>query len=330
MRLNEPFTQLPLTCDVARLRMELAQLTAADWRAHPSSFPGNSAALLITVNGENNDDLGHVGQFRPTALLQRLPYTRAVMRALSAPLSRSRFMRVAPGCRVPRHNDVGWHWFRRIRVHVPVVTSPSVIFHCADKQVHMAPGEVWIFDNFEDHAVDNDSDAFRVHLVVDVIPTPEFFDLVSRGRHPFANTPFEFQPRPISATFEPEPPLPIEHHRPVGLSADELGQIVTDISLDLERLAAERKAELARRELWRFRAAVEQNNEYQACRAAARRLCQVLLPVYRSANWGKTRGADMLAVLCSMSFAQDEPTTFERIKRFAAARLRGPRAGVEP
>jgi|GEM_PF-1816961 len=330
MRLAEPFTQLPLTCDVERLRAELAQLTDGDWRAHPSSFFGNSAALLITVDGGNNDDLGHSGQFRATALLERLPYTRSVMRALAAPLSRSRYMRVAPGCSVPRHNDVGWHWFRRVRVHIPVVTSRTVIFHCADKQVHMAAGEAWIFDNFEEHAVDNHSDAFRVHLVVDVVPTVEFFELVARGRHPFTDLPVEFQPRPIEVGYGPEPPLPIEPYPPAGLNADELGRIVADISVDLRRLADERKTELAWRELRKFRESVEQNNEYQACRSAAKRLCQALLPLYRGANWGKTPGADMLAVLCSLSFAQDEPTTLERIKRFAAARLRRPRAGVAP
>lgn len=330
MHLTHPFTRLPLRCDAERLQREAAQLTEQDWRAHPSNFMGNSAALLITVDGDENDELGHAGQFRPTPLLARLPYTRAVMRALDAPLSRSRFMRVAPRATVPRHNDVGWHWFRRVRVHVPVVTHPGVVFQCADQRVHMAEGDLWIFDNFCDHSVENDSDVSRIHLVIDVVPSPAFWRLVERGHHPPTLGPRCDERTVIETTSAEEPPLPIEPHAPRGFSLTELGAVVSDISFDVQAMAPSRQRDLAERALWQFRAEVSGNDDYQACRAAAKRLCRVLLPLYRGAHLGKTPGADMLAVLCSLGFAQDRPTVLQRIKRYAAARLRGARAGAPP
>lgn len=323
MRLSETFTQLPLICDSALLRKEVSGLDERDWRAHPSQFNGNSAALLITVNGEENDSLAHVGQFKPTPLLSRMPYTRQIMRSLQAPLSRSRFMRVAPACQVPLHNDVGWHWFRRVRVHVPVITTPEVIFHCAGRSIHMAAGEVWIFDNFEDHSVDNDSELFRIHLVIDVVPTAAFFDLVRRGRHPFGTSNPGFQPRPVAPITGVEAQLPIESHEMSGFTPSELSTIVRDIGADLAGLRPERGASMAKAELRKFSGAVARDNDYESCRNAARRLCSALLPVYHASALGKTSGRDMLAVLYAMSFGQDKPRAFERFRRWSAALLRG-------
>jgi len=64
---------------------------------------------------------------------------------------------------------------------VPVVTTPDVIFHCGQQQVHMAPGEAWIFDSWKMHRVVNPSGNTRVHLVIDTAGSPEFWDLVGKS-----------------------------------------------------------------------------------------------------------------------------------------------------
>jgi len=78
-----------------------------------------------------------------------------------------RLMRLNAGCEVSPHVDFNYHWYSRVRIHIPIVTNPQVIFYCGDQQIHMQAGECWIFDSWRRHKVINSSDQDRVHLVID-------------------------------------------------------------------------------------------------------------------------------------------------------------------
>ena len=43
-------------------------------------------------------------------------------------------MRLAPGAGVPEHADINYHWHTRVRVHIPVFTSPAIRFHCGGRR----------------------------------------------------------------------------------------------------------------------------------------------------------------------------------------------------
>ena len=151
MRLARPFYRLPMRFDVARLREEVSALPAAAWVAHPNDIAGNSALRLITVDGAENDEVD--GAMRPTPHLERSPYVRQVLASLGVVWSRSRLMRLAPHADVPEHADINYHWYYRVRVHIPVFTTPDVLFRCGGETVHMAAGEAWVFDNWRRHSV---------------------------------------------------------------------------------------------------------------------------------------------------------------------------------
>ena len=178
MRLSRPFIRLPWRFDAARLAQEAAQFPAAEWMAHPSGLPGNSAIALISSGGGAND--AFVGEKRETPWLRRCPYTRQAMAAFGEVLSRSRFMRLEAGCEVPWHVDFNYHWFSRVRIHIPVATDPAVIFHCGDARIHMAAGECWIFDSWRRHRVVHGGPRPRVHLVVDTSGSSRFWELVGK------------------------------------------------------------------------------------------------------------------------------------------------------
>ena len=91
-------------------------------------------------------------------------------------------MRIEGGGSVPQHSDMNFHWFHRVRVHIPVITRPEVRFHCADESVHMAAGEAWIFDNWREHRVENPAPDARVHLVADTAGTSAFWRLVAKAQ----------------------------------------------------------------------------------------------------------------------------------------------------
>ena len=173
MRLSQPFFQLPVLFDVARLQAEVAALPIDAWVSHPDSLPGNSAARLISAGGEETDSVH--GQMMPTRWLADMPYLRQVLAGFGVVWSRSRLMRLTPGAGVPEHADINYHWHTRVRLHIPVFTQPEVRFHCGGEAVHMAAGEAWIFDNWRRHHVENNANADRIHLVADTTGTAAFW-----------------------------------------------------------------------------------------------------------------------------------------------------------
>ena len=173
MKLSRPFFQLPVHFDVARLQAEVEALPDEAWVAHPDKVPGNSAARLLTADGQETDAIH--GRMLPTRWLETMPYVRQLLASFGVVWGRSRLMRLAPGATVPEHADVGYNWHTRVRMHIPIVTRPEVIFHCDGEAVHMAAGEAWLFDNWRRHHVVNGSDVSRVHLVADTTGTAAFW-----------------------------------------------------------------------------------------------------------------------------------------------------------
>jgi hypothetical protein len=179
MKLPRPFVRLPVRFDAERLSQEVAALPASAWARHPTGFAGNTAARLISAGGGENDAVA--GRMAPTAHLRACPYIQQLLASFGVVWSRSRLMRLAPGANVPEHADVNYHWFTRVRIHVPVWTQPGVLFYCGDQVVHMQAGEAWIFDNWRLHRVENGSAQERVHLVADTTGSAAFWQLVEAG-----------------------------------------------------------------------------------------------------------------------------------------------------
>src|SRR5882672_8179005 len=176
MRLPRPFFRLPLRFDAERLRAEVDQVPAEAWARHPNVVEGNSSVRLISVEGTENDEVD--GVMLATEHLRRAPYIRQVLASFGVVWSRSRLMRLAPGAEVPPHADINYHWYTRVRLHVPIVTRPEVRFSCGDQVVHMAAGEAWLFDNWRQHRVENPTPAERIHLVADTSGTAAFWQFV--------------------------------------------------------------------------------------------------------------------------------------------------------
>jgi hypothetical protein len=180
VKLARHFYRLAVRFDVERLRAEVDALPADAWSRHPNEYEGNTAARLITVGGTQNDSVG--GEMQPTSALSACPYLQQVLASFGTVWSRSRLMRISGGGSVPPHSDMNYHWFHRVRVHIPVITRPEVRFHCADQSVHMAAGEAWIFDNWRQHKVENPASEARIHLVADTAGSSAFWRLVAQGQ----------------------------------------------------------------------------------------------------------------------------------------------------
>jgi uncharacterized protein (TIGR03032 family) len=188
MRLKTELVKLPLRFDAERLAAEVAQVPEASWRPHPQGHPGNSALPLIAAGGDPANDETK-GPMLPTPHLALLPYLRQVLAALQAPIGRTRLMRLDGNAEATAHADVNYYWMERLRIHVPILTTPRVEFLCGERSVHMAAGEVWVFDTWRVHNVLNPDPTRRIHLVADSVGSPELWDLIEEGEQPFAQPP---------------------------------------------------------------------------------------------------------------------------------------------
>jgi hypothetical protein len=186
MHLPKPFFRLPRRFDAARLREEVAAIPAEIWAPHPNGIEGNSSLRLISVDGGENDLVD--GIMRETGHLTRLPYVRQVLAGFGVPWSRTRLLKLAAGAAVPTHADINYHWFYRVRVHIPIVTRPEVRFHCGGSDVHMAAGETWIFDNWRLHSVMNPTPDERIHLVADTAGNAAFWQLMGTDESDWERT----------------------------------------------------------------------------------------------------------------------------------------------
>jgi hypothetical protein len=231
MRLSQPFFQLPVLFDVARLQAEVAALPDQAWASHPDRLPGNSAARLISAGGAETDSVH--GQMLPTPWLEAMPYLRQALAGFGVVWSRSRLMRLAPGAGVPEHADINYHWHTRVRVHIPIFTQPRVRFHCDGQAVHMAAGEAWIFDNWRRHHVENGASAPRIHLVADTTGTAAFW------RFACGQAPPRAQWRTVAWDPANRPDLLTEgDQRSPVMPAAELQWLIDDLSAELTVAAA--------------------------------------------------------------------------------------------
>ena len=157
--------------------------------------------------------------------------------------SRSRLLRLAPGAGVAPHSDIHYHWFFRVRMHVPIITLPPVRFICDGESVHMAPGEAWLFDNWRTHAVQNPTAGERIHLVADTSGSAAFWELAARGLEASAHV----EERPYDAA-KFDTPLCEQIPSPTVMPPSEVELLILDMRSELvvDADTAEHRARLAR------------------------------------------------------------------------------------
>lgn len=181
MKLAHPFLQLPLAFEADVLAREVAALGEAAWRPHPQGYPGNSALTLVSVDGDPASDAVR-GEMKPTPQLLACPYLMQVLHSIGAVWGRSRLMRLEGQAEVTPHVDINYYWREHTRVHVPIVTQPTVRFVCGDAEVNMGAGECWTFDTWRMHQVHNDDHRARIHLVADTVGGAGFLRLLRHAR----------------------------------------------------------------------------------------------------------------------------------------------------
>jgi hypothetical protein len=170
--------KLPVAFDPALLARDLAALSAGDWIGHfltdryagdwdviPLRGPKSAihpVMMIATTPGTK--------EFADAPALERCPYFRDVIASFEAEVRAVRLLRLTPGSVLLEHTD---HEYTdddgTLRVHIPVVTNPDVVFLLNGTRVTMEAGTAWVLRLADPHSVANNGVTDRVHMLVDLV-----------------------------------------------------------------------------------------------------------------------------------------------------------------
>ncbi|MCW5651591.1 MAG: aspartyl/asparaginyl beta-hydroxylase domain-containing protein [Ramlibacter sp.] len=168
------YLQLPMSFDVERLQADLASVEQSEWIAHfnTRAYENSWSCIpLRSVGGRIDNILPLDGAaFEDTVILERCPYFRQVIDGFQCEKTSIRLMSLEAGGIIREHRDDGASLEDGVtRLHVPIVTSPEVVFRIDGEEVHFSAGATWYLNASCLHAVENRGPAARIHLMIDCI-----------------------------------------------------------------------------------------------------------------------------------------------------------------
>jgi len=162
--------------DIGPMRARLAQVTAEEWaenalRQQTFTVHRATESLVLKWCANNAADTlvetrRHWAEFEALLqpvldLLQRhYGYAQPVVR-------KAMFAKLKVGGEIPEHTDAALALRMVHRVHIPIVTNERVHFYIDGVDQRFNEGEVIELDNTRFHAVKNDSEFDRIHLIID-------------------------------------------------------------------------------------------------------------------------------------------------------------------
>jgi hypothetical protein len=73
--------------------------------------------------------------------------------------------------KIDLHYDNGDYFYKRNRIHIPIVTNQYCFFEIDGEIKTMKEGEMWEINNNEKyHSVENNGNEDRIHLLIDFLP----------------------------------------------------------------------------------------------------------------------------------------------------------------
>jgi quercetin dioxygenase-like cupin family protein len=185
------------TFDIATLRARVMAVTEDDWSTDTSrqqTFDAHTRTqtikLIFDADYRHTDPTVHAAfaDFKPLIAplmahirgyyLQTLRQRRVAEKNGSGYFIRAILTRLAPKAVITPHADDGHSLRRCHRIHVPIVTHPQCLFTVGALTWNMPAGEMWEINNRRIHAVRNDGDAHRIHLILDYVqPGETVFDI---------------------------------------------------------------------------------------------------------------------------------------------------------
>ena len=165
--------RLPRTYDVERLRQDLQVLRDVQGAPQPGPYHAGewTGIALHSMGGKDSvfPSAAGMDHYQETENLKRTPYFKYVLDDLKCPKEVVRILFLPPGGYIKDHFDFHTSFqFGLLRLHLPIITHPDVIFMIDGQRMTWNAGELWYGDFSKVHSVKNDSQVVRVHMVIDV------------------------------------------------------------------------------------------------------------------------------------------------------------------
>jgi hypothetical protein len=168
--------RLPLRFDPQALRADLERIADERWIRHfvTDNYEGDWSGVALrgpaNVTHPIQELFANPGTeaWENTSLYDECPYFAEVMSAFQCDLLSVRLLRLGPGSIIKEHVDHSLSLEdAEVRLHVPVQTNADIKFWVNDKLIPLRPGETWYLNVNRPHRVENNSNEYRVHLVLD-------------------------------------------------------------------------------------------------------------------------------------------------------------------
>jgi hypothetical protein len=189
--------RLPFAFDPALLARDLENLSAAEWIDHflTDRYVGEWDVVPLRGPADAQHPIMMIAatpgakSFKDTPALEACPYLRDIIDSFQTEIRGARLLRLTAGSELKEHTD---HESTSedgvLRIHIPVVTNPDVMFMLNGTRVVMDAGSAWYLRLSEPHSVVNRGTTDRVHLLVDMVMNERLAAVVNEAAYLAANT----------------------------------------------------------------------------------------------------------------------------------------------
>lgn len=145
------------------------------WHSIPlhsiNGLEGNEGNILRNIDSV---------KFEPTPTLLKCNYFQKILNDLNTDIYLVRLMKLDGNGYIAPHSDAPQfkNMLEIIRCCIPIVTNEQVDFSIDNEQFNLTPNILWYTDVTKEHWVKNNSSVDRIHLVIDIKPTPEMMYLI--------------------------------------------------------------------------------------------------------------------------------------------------------
>ncbi|MEA2946821.1 MAG: hypothetical protein QOI40_2151 [Alphaproteobacteria bacterium] len=189
--------KLPVAFDPERMARDLRALGGADWIGHflTDRFEGDWDVIPLRGPKDAIHPVMMIATtpgtkaFADTEAFAACPYLREIVDSFGADIRAVRLLRLTPGSVLLEHTD---HEYTdddgTVRIHIPVVTNPDVVFLLNGTRVPMEAGSAWVLRLGDPHSVANNGATDRVHMLVDLTMNPRLEALLREAAYLAAST----------------------------------------------------------------------------------------------------------------------------------------------
>ncbi len=168
--------KFPQTYDIEKLKSEVVKFDESEWVGHANTGGYEGQWKILPFRGpayaehpihKTYCDPG-CDDYKNYETLDKAPYVNEIMNSFECDLLNVRYMSLLSGSVIKEHSDDQLSYNDGIvRLHIPITTNKLVNFYLNRKKVKMQEGELWYLKLTDPHAVENNSNQDRIHLVID-------------------------------------------------------------------------------------------------------------------------------------------------------------------